>query len=64
LNDQNNAAFVYIYDRFGKFLKQIQAGGKGWDGKFNGQNMPSSDYWFVLNLENGRTVSGHFSLKR
>ena len=55
---------IYIFDRFGKLLKQILASGEGWNGYFNNQMMPSSDYWFVLELTNGKTIKGHFSLKR
>ncbi len=55
---------IYIFDRFGKLLKQINAGGIGWNGTFNGNQVSSSDYWFVLELTNGKTIKGHFSLKR
>lgn len=55
---------IFIYDRFGRFLKQISPLGNGWDGTFNGSIMPSSDYWFVINLDDGRTIKGHFALKR
>lgn len=64
--DQNfNAnATVLIFDRYGKFLKQISPVGTGWDGTYNGNLMPGDDYWFTLKLENGRTAKGNFSLKR
>ncbi|MES2863943.1 MAG: choice-of-anchor L domain-containing protein [Bacteroidota bacterium] len=55
---------IYIFDRFGKLLKQIKASGNGWNGTFNGNQASSSDYWFVLELTNGKTIKGHFSLKR
>ena len=55
---------IYIFDRFGKLLKQIDANGMGWNGIYNGNPLSSSDYWFVLELTNGKTVKGHFSLKR
>jgi len=55
---------IYIFDRFGKLLKQINAGGIGWNGTFNENQVSSSDYWFVLELTNGKTIKGHFSLKR
>jgi gliding motility-associated-like protein len=55
---------IYIFDRYGKLLQQILASGDGWNGLYNGQIMPSSDYWFVMELTNGRIVKGHFSLKR
>ena len=55
---------IYIFDRFGKLIKQIRLGENGWNGTYNGNQLSSSDYWFVLELTNGKTVKGHFSLKR
>ncbi|VXC21018.1 conserved exported hypothetical protein [Flavobacterium sp. 9AF] len=55
---------IYIFDRFGKLLKQISPQGNGWNGTFNGQILPSSDYWFVIELPNGKKIKNHFSLKR
>jgi gliding motility-associated-like protein len=53
-----------IYDRYGKLIKTLKPNDFGWDGMYNGNKMPSSDYWFVLERENGKTYNGHFSLKR
>lgn len=55
---------LYIFDRYGKLLKQLTVSSNGWNGTFNGSALPADDYWFHLNLENGRTIKGHFSLKR
>ena len=55
---------ISIFDRYGKLVKQFNAGVSGWNGTFNGNQLSSSDYWFVLELSNGKTVKGHFSLKR
>lgn len=55
---------IYIFDRFGKLLKQINPNKNGWNGILDGKPLPSSDYWFVLELTNGKTVKGHFSLIR
>jgi gliding motility-associated-like protein len=60
-------AKIYIYDRYGKLLKQISTSGAGWDGTFNGQIMPSSDYWFTIDyIEGGasKVFKAHFSMKR
>ncbi|WP_421824344.1 T9SS type B sorting domain-containing protein [Flagellimonas oceanensis] len=61
---------VYIFDRYGKLLKQIDVN-VGWDGTFNGRDMPSSDYWFRLEYERddegvlvAKSVRRHFSLVR
>tara|TARA_R110002051_G_scaffold289798_1_gene352928 strand:+ start:22785 stop:26039 length:3255 start_codon:yes stop_codon:yes gene_type:complete len=55
---------VYIYNRYGKLLTGFTGNTIGWDGTFNGENMPSSDYWFVIERRNGKTHTGHFTLKR
>ncbi|WP_053975608.1 T9SS type B sorting domain-containing protein [Mangrovimonas xylaniphaga] len=58
---------VYIYDRFGKLLKQLSSDSEGWDGTYNGHLMPASDYWFVANVKRGDIefeVRGHFALRR
>jgi gliding motility-associated-like protein len=60
----NANTIIYIFDRFGKLVKQISPQTQGWDGTFNGQQMPTSDYWYSIQLEDGRTVKGHFSLKK
>lgn len=61
---------VYIFDRYGKLLKQINVN-VGWDGTYNGRDMPSSDYWFRLEYERddegilvAKSVRRHFSLVR
>ncbi len=55
---------VLIYDRYGKLLVQLDPNSNGWDGNFNGRKMPSNDYWFQVEFENGKIYSGHFSLIR
>ena len=58
---------IYIFDRYGKLLKQISSAGDGWDGTYNGQPLPSSDYWFTVDYpEQGgmKQFKAHFSLKR
>ncbi|WCM41727.1 T9SS type B sorting domain-containing protein [Flavobacterium sp. CBA20B-1] len=68
LKNQPNAK-IYIFDRFGKLLKQLSGASEGWDGTFNGKPMPSTDYWFKAEYVDPKTgltkeVTGHFSLKR
>lgn len=57
-------AQIFIFDRFGKLIKQIAADGVGWDGTYNGAPMPSNDYWFKATLMDGTTFTSHFTLKR
>lgn len=60
----NANTIIYIFDRYGKLVKQISPQTQGWDGTFNGQPLPASDYWYSIQLEDGRVVKGHFALKR
>ncbi len=55
---------IYIFDRYGKLLTTLNPLSPGWDGTFNGEKMPTSDYWFKVTLEDGRTYTNHFTLKR
>lgn len=55
---------ISIFDRYGKLLKQMTQNSMGWTGTFNGQQLPSDDYWFTLIFTDGKKVRGHFSLKR
>ncbi len=60
-------AKIYIFDRFGKLLKQLSPLSEGWDGSYNGNPMPSSDYWFRVEYTENNTKKefrGHFTLKR
>ena len=54
---------VAIFDRYGKLLKILNHH-NGWDGKYNGHDLPSTDYWFVVTRANGKEHRGHFTLKR
>lgn len=60
----NATTIIYIFDRYSKLLKQISPLTQGWDGTFNGQPMPATDYWYSIQLEDGRVEKGHFALKR
>ncbi|ESU28541.1 hypothetical protein FLJC2902T_19140 [Flavobacterium limnosediminis JC2902] len=58
---------IMIFDRYGKLIKQIVPAGSGWDGTYNGQLLPSTDYWFTIKyMENGaeKLFKAHFSMKR
>ena len=59
---------IDIFDRFGKLVAQIKpTPGTGWNGTYNGQPLPSSDYWFTVEYVQGierKIFKAHFSLKR
>ena len=55
---------LFIFDRYGNLLAQVDPQSAGWDGTFNGKPMPASDYWFRAVNTNNQEIRGHFSLKR
>jgi gliding motility-associated-like protein len=67
-NDDSQSASIFIYNRYGKLLKNLSPESSGWDGTFNGTAISSSDYWFAVNLvkDDGtaKVIRGHFSLIR
>ena len=62
--DYNQGIDVKIFNRYGKLITQLNHLSPGWDGTLNGQPLPTSDYWFIATLIDGRTFTGHFTLKR
>ena len=65
------SAKVFIFDRYGKLVKQISPTGEGWDGTLNGEPLSSTDYWFTVDytedyptVGTSKVFKSHFSLKR
>jgi len=57
---------VYIFDRYGKLLTTLTYNSPGWNGIYNGNQMPASDYWFLAKVRKGAInfeVKGHFTLR-
>lgn len=55
-----------ILDRYGRELGSYRLG-QTWDGKYQGAELPSGDYWYVLKLndpKDDREFVGHFTLYR
>ncbi|MCO5725424.1 T9SS type B sorting domain-containing protein [Robiginitalea marina] len=56
---------VKIYDRYGRvvaILDQV----KNWDGTYEGKELPTGDYWYVVNANDNERQQyvGHFTLYR
>lgn len=65
-NDIVNAK-ITIFDRYGKLIKQFLSSELGWDGTYNGNELPSTDYWFTIDYNKNQEIKqfkGHFTLKR
>ena len=55
-----------IFDRYGRKIATLRQGQK-WNGKYNGTELPTGDYWYVINLNDptdDRNFVGHFTLYR
>ncbi len=55
-----------IFDRYGRKVASLGVGQK-WDGKYQGKELPSGDYWYVIKLNEqryDRDFVGHFTLYR
>ena len=58
-------AEVNIFDRYGKFITRLNAAKQSWDGTFNKNLLPATDYWYIMKIDNITPIKkGHFSLKR
>ncbi|MNX19784.1 hypothetical protein D3C86_497120 [compost metagenome] len=56
----------HVFDRYGRKVGTFGEG-QFWDGKYNGTELPTGDYWYVLKLKNdkdAREFVGHFTLYR
>ncbi|MFB9055577.1 T9SS type B sorting domain-containing protein [Mariniflexile ostreae] len=55
-----------IFDRYGRKIATLRLGDK-WDGTYNGKELPTGDYWYVVKLNDknyDREFVGHFTLYR
>ncbi len=55
---------IFVFDRLGGLVGQIDPESVGWDGNFQGKPLPSSDYWFKAVSFTKPEIKGHFTLKR
>ncbi|WP_228853099.1 T9SS type B sorting domain-containing protein [Aegicerativicinus sediminis] len=58
--------YTKIYDRYGRVVAEL-AQVDSWDGTYNGNPLPTGDYWYVIKLNNSsdnREFVGHFTLYR
>lgn len=58
-------AITTIFDRQGQLITTLRQNKLVWDGTFNNEKLPSTDYWFVCEIpETNQIIKGHFSLIR
>ncbi|WP_164875621.1 T9SS type B sorting domain-containing protein [Apibacter sp. HY039] len=55
---------ITIFDRYGKLLLKQKIDKEFiWDGKYLGRNLPSSSYWYILDLTDGRRLTGWIAIR-
>ncbi|MFD0798556.1 T9SS type B sorting domain-containing protein [Maribacter chungangensis] len=56
---------VRIYDRYGRVVANLTEVA-GWDGTYEGKEVPTGDYWYVINAndKDKQRYVGHFTLYR
>ncbi len=63
LDNTNTIEIINIFNRYGKLLKSLHPS-QSWNGYYRGNPMTTNDYWYIINLNSGETLKGHFTLKR
>jgi gliding motility-associated-like protein len=58
-------ATVTVFDRYGKIITRLNRSNREWDGTYNGNRLPATDYWYVIQLDRfSPEIRGHVSLVR
>lgn len=48
----NQEVSLKVFDRFGRILhEQVATENISWDGTFKGKKMPSTDYWYIIDIK-------------
>ena len=55
----------YVFDRYGRKIVSLKEG-QQWDGKYEGAELPTGDYWYIVKTEesSSREFVGNFTLYR
>ncbi|AXG74181.1 hypothetical protein DVK85_07975 [Flavobacterium arcticum] len=58
-------ATVTVFDRYGKIITGLNRYNREWDGTYNGNKLPATDYWYIIQLNStSPEIKGHVSLVR
>ena len=58
-----NTVEISVFDRYGKLLVNSSDHSFNWNGTFNGNQLPASDYWYTIKTDT-EIFNGHFALIR
>ncbi len=57
-------AHIKIFDRFGKIFVDRPLNAEFiWDGKYLGNPVAPGDYWYIISVEDGKSISGHITVR-
>ena len=57
------SAKLEIFDRFGfKLFSQESSTEFNWNGKKDGKPLPSTSYWYIIELPDGRKYTGYINV--
>lgn len=59
----NTIESISIFNHYGKLLKSLRPT-QSWNGFYRGNLMETNDYWYIISLNSGAAIKGHFTLKR
>lgn len=57
-------AHIKIFDRYGKiFMDRKITAPFEWNGQYLGKPLPSGNYWYIITVEKGKSLTGHIMIK-
>ena len=65
LNMYPESLTVKVFNRWGQLLFSSKGYSVPWDGTYKGSNLPTADYYFIIDLSNGaESLTGTVTIKR
>jgi gliding motility-associated-like protein len=55
---------ISVFDRWGKKLFFSTSASEPWNGTFEGKELPTADYYYIIELDNGEKYHGVVTLKK
>jgi gliding motility-associated-like protein len=55
---------VYVFDRWGQKVFSGDATNPTWNGTYEGKELPTADYYYIIELGNGEKLNGVVTLKK
>jgi len=62
--DSYPASVAQVFDRYGAVIFKSIGYPKAWDGKYNNKDVPPGAYYYMIDLMNGRKLSGWMMIIR